>query len=225
MRILLVTEMRSGSTLFLQLLREAPGVQVLGEFLCWTDARARARLQAAGVDELLLRHRVDAAVDAVFARCAAPVCIGKVHPEHVVFPATLTVAAAHVDRIVTLRRNVSTRVASLRRALWTGHWEASPRLQRQRRIAGDAVCEKVGCWKDRTRAKALRLDEALRTTVAWFSEAKRLRLPRLDVRSEAFFAEPDAEMRRVLRFLNVHANVSVYSAEEALGARMVPRAS
>ena len=97
--------------------------------------------------------------------------------------------------IVALERNARDEFESWRRAVTTGAWEATPKLQAARRALGDAACASANdCWKDIELVNKTTFADFKREHDAWFEEIAALRshAPVLWLKSEDFFRAPEA---------------------------------
>ena len=202
-QLLVMTRQRSGSTALMTLLAQHPKVEALGEApwepLNVNDADAARRLASLGITADDLRNDAGGSLRRILSTCDAPACAVKVQSADVHAPATasslLDGAPVGSVHIVALERNARDEFESWRRALTTGAWEATPKLQAARRALSDAACASANdCWKDIELVKKTSFADFKREHDAWFEEIAALRshAPVLWLKSEDFFRAPEA---------------------------------
>ena len=223
-RVLLITRQRSGSTFFLALLAQHPDVQDLGELLNFNDANSVAALARSNLTPRDVRYGLTEMQPYLWSRCTHRVCILKVHPEHFRPPSGLEELCALGVRAILLERYPEDEYRSWQRAVRTGVWAATPRLQRLALQSGDGLCPPNRCWHDLAAADALPERKFLRQHQKWFRKARWLWPSATVVRSEEFFEDPVATVWPVLRQLGLPtAELSPNKAEEDLSRRMLDK--
>ena len=198
-RVLLMTRQRSGSTSFVMLLDQHPKVQGMGEGMSFSHNEPN--LAALGITPADVRRDPTDAVQRVLASCDAPTCVINMHPEH--FPNNNAGAVARrlLDgapygsiHVVALERNAHDEFASWKKALTTGIWDATPKLQAAHREFGDTACDSAnGCWKGPELVNKTSFTDFERQHDAWFREIAALRqhAPLLWLKTEDFFRAPE----------------------------------
>jgi hypothetical protein len=210
-RVLVMTRQRSGSTALMSLLSQHPKVEAFdGEPLDVNEEHAARRLASLGITEHDLRHNAGGSLRRILSTCRAPACAVKVQSADVHAPAT---AASLLDgapygsiHVVALERNARDEFASWKKAVTTGIWDATPKLQAAHREFGDTACDTAnGCWKDPELVNKTSFTDFERRHDAWFREIAALRqhAPLLWLKTEDFFRAPEvspaATMRRRTR--------------------------
>lgn len=219
-----MTRQRSGSTALMSLLSQHPKVEAFdGEPLDVNEEHAARRLASLGITEHDLRHNAGGSLRRILSTCRAPACAVKVQSADVHAPAT---AASLLDgapygsiHVVALERNAHDEFASWKKAVTTGIWDATPKLQAAHREFGDTACDTAnGCWKDPELVNKTSFTDFERRHDAWFREIAALRqhAPLLWLKTEDFFRAPEEEAQRVFDFLGLErADVSLKAYEEA----------
>ena len=203
-RVLVMTRQRSGSTALMSLLSQHPKVEAFdGEPLDVNEEHAARRLASLGITEHDLRHNAGGSLRRILSTCRAPACAVKVQSADVHAPAT---AASLLDgapygsiHVVALERNAHDEFASWKKAVTTGIWDATPKLQAAHREFGDTACDTAnGCWKDPELVNKTSFTDFERRHDAWFREIAALRqhAPLLWLKTEDFFRAPEVSPPR-----------------------------
>jgi hypothetical protein len=221
-RVVFITRQRSGGTFLLALLAQHPDVQDLGELLNFNDANSVAALARAGLSMRDVRYGLGEMQHYVWKQCTRPVCLLKVHPEHFRPPSGLEELCVPGTSALLLERTPHDEYQSWHRAVTTGVWAATPRLQQLARESGDALCPPNRCWRDEAAANAMSEARFTRQHHRWFDKARALWPSAVRVRSAEFFHAPVETVWHVLRVWGLPTlELSPARVEEAMAERML----